>query len=443
MSIIALQVVNRRRHPHADALHVYDFTAPGLPSLQIVGGSENTYQPGDVVAVALAGTVLQDGTEIQPIRLRGIVSLGMALEPASQPAGTDLSEHYQVQDAGLGGASSGPRVVKWASVELLHHVRKSVLSASERVGADFVHPQITYRAKIKLDGTNGGVQLLPSGEVLAQSRSRLLSPSDDNMGFGAWVEANRSYFESVQTDGEHLIIFGEWCGQGIQKRTSISKVPRRIFAVFAIQRLHERLATSWLEVEPVRIRALLPEHPDVFVLPWAGQPVTMDYGDRASLERSASTINKLVDEVEACDPWVAETFGVEGLGEGVVLYPEPPADEPVVRETYTGLMFKAKGDKHQVVKQKKPAQIDPEVAANVGHFVELFVTPQRLEQGVTEACAGAYEMPRMGLFLKWIGQDVKKESSVELEASGLVWKDVGKQVTSAARRWYMDKVRAL
>ena len=290
-----------------------------------------------------------------------------------------------------------------------------------------------------------GLQLTSSGQVLAQSRSRLISVTDDNIGFAAWVDANRAYFESVQRADEHLVLFGEWCGPGIQKRTAISKAPRKLFAVFAVQYGDHNTGDAQLEVEPTRIRALLPEHPDVYVLPWYGPPVSLDFADRTSLERSASTINQMVADIEACDPWVAETFGVRGLGEGMVLYPQQSqaADTRVSRERYTSLMFKAKGDKHQVVKQKRPAQIDPEVAENVSHFVDLFVTQQRLEQAVAEACGGVYTMRQMGEFMKWMGQDVKKESVAELEASGLAWKDVSKAVMNRARQWYKDTVEQM
>lgn len=450
MSVIALQVTTRRAHPNADSLLVYEFTGPDHDNVQIVGNTDNVYQPGDVVAVALTGAVLSDGTRIRPVQLRGVESAGMALGRVDQTPGSDLSREYCAEN--VESTPAEPTHAKWTSVELLHNVRRGLEVRREdatAAGETFVYPIVTYRAKVKLDGTNGGVQLLPDGQVLAQSRSRLISRTDDNIAFAAWVDDNRSYFQSIETGGEHVIIFGEWCGQGIQKRTSISKIDRKVFAVFALQFGHHHTTLAKLEVEPERIRAFLPEHPDVYILPWHRAELTLDYGDREALERSAAAINQIVADVESCDPWVAETFGVQGLGEGVVMYPQKTkdatarADGRVIRETYVGMMFKAKGDKHQVVKQKKPAQLTPEVAESVTQFVDLFVTPQRLEQAVAEACDGVYEMKRMGAFMKWIGQDIKKESEAELEASGLEWKHVSKQVMNAARNWYKAAVERL
>ncbi len=338
--------------------------------------------------------------------------------------------------------------IKWTSVELLHNVRKTLDSRREYVGASFRFPIVTYRAKVKLDGTNGAVQLLPDGRVAAQSRTRIISTGDDNMGFARWVEDNRDYFSALARSGEHRVIYGEWCGRGIQQRTAISRLDSRVFAVFAIQ-YHEREAPGagvestsipMLEIDPERIRGLLPEHPELFVLPWYGPSVTLDFADREALKSAADTIDRMVGAVEECDPWVHETFGVSGLGEGLVMYPQHAGGARVTRDGYTELMFKAKGAKHQVVKQKNPAQLDPEVAASVAEFVELFATPARLEQGVNEACGGVRDLGKMGPFLKWFGQDVKKECRAELEASALEWKQVSRALTHAARDWYRAEV---
>jgi RNA ligase len=82
-------------------------------------------------------------------------------------------------------------------------------------------PTITSRAKVKLDGTNGGVQIFADGRVAAQSRTQIITPESDNLGFATWVSQNIDYFTQLASP-EHATLFGEWCGQGIQKRTAIS-----------------------------------------------------------------------------------------------------------------------------------------------------------------------------------------------------------------------------
>ena len=81
----------------------------------------------------------------------------------------------------------------------------------------------------KLDGTNASVYIfnrevhegelpphfaLPDGFGLAVgSRTRWITPQDDNFGFARWVEANLDQL-SFLGEGQH---FGEWWGAGIQR----------------------------------------------------------------------------------------------------------------------------------------------------------------------------------------------------------------------------------
>lgn len=66
----------------------------------------------------------------------------------------------------------------------------------------------------KIDGTNACIVITENGDVGAQSRTRLITPKDDNYGFANWVyENHHDLFEDLGP-GHH---FGEWWGQGIQR----------------------------------------------------------------------------------------------------------------------------------------------------------------------------------------------------------------------------------
>ena len=81
----------------------------------------------------------------------------------------------------------------------------------------------------KLDGTNAAIRIVPlpitgpapgyvaivdAWVIYAQSRSRFITPDDDNYGFAAWVAANAPALVNLGV-GAH---FGEWWGQGIQRK---------------------------------------------------------------------------------------------------------------------------------------------------------------------------------------------------------------------------------
>ena len=65
----------------------------------------------------------------------------------------------------------------------------------------------------KINGTNAQVCITPSGNVYAGSRTRWITPEDDNAGFAKWVKANEDGLKEELGFGTH---FGEWYGSGIQ-----------------------------------------------------------------------------------------------------------------------------------------------------------------------------------------------------------------------------------
>jgi len=78
----------------------------------------------------------------------------------------------------------------------------------------------------KLDGTNACV-IIQDGQIVGvQSRKRLISASDDNYGFAAWVEQNNNDLLGLG-DGYH---YGEWAGLGIQKNPH--NLPEKQFFLF-------------------------------------------------------------------------------------------------------------------------------------------------------------------------------------------------------------------
>jgi len=420
-------------HPNADSLRIYEMSAPSVEALVVVGNLETDYAVGDVVAVARVGALLPDGTEIRKTRLRGVDSFGLTLGRSDAAPGSDLSAALGGTRAPVHPEHEGVTLAKWASIELLQHVR------ADLAAAEGDPPAPTYRAKIKLDGTNAALHSRAGGFV-AQSRTRLLTPEDDNYGFAAWAQAERAWAEGLHAQLGPAVVYGEWCGQGIQKRTAISKVPRTVFAVFAIQLGDPGRESARLVIDPERIAAMLPAHRDVFVLPWHGEPITLDFSDEAQLQSAVERLNAMVLEVERCDPWVADVFGVEGIGEGLVLYPVQGVafddDGAADRDQLAALMFKAKGEKHRVARQKKAVVIDPEVAKGIDDFVAMMVTPARLEQAL-EAIGGIADVRNLGDFLRWVGNDVQKESTRELEAANLSWKQVARKISEAAKTWFL------
>jgi hypothetical protein len=283
------------------------------------------------------------------------------------------------------------------------------------------------------------------------SRGAVLSLTSDNAGFAKWVHEREAYFSQLKRVGEDFIIFGEWCGPGIQKGVAINKIPTRSFAVFGMRYFKpgaDEVGRDGFISEPSEIAAQLKSPPNgIHVIPWyaEGKLYKADWAQEAEAHQSTlDVINADVLAIEACDPWVKSEFGVEGIGEGLVFYPVDTVHAGY--RMFSNLCFKAKGEKHQVVAHTKPAQVDPSIAASALAYAEMVVTEARLEQGsraVSQDGNLDFDTKNMGAFMKWVMGDLAKECGAELEASGLDPKIANKQCEVRARTWYLDKVKSI
>ena len=71
----------------------------------------------------------------------------------------------------------------------------------------------------KIDGTNAQIYIGEDGTFLTGSRTRWITPQEDNHGFSRWANEHRE--ELVQLGpGRH---FGEWWGQGIQRKYGLAE----------------------------------------------------------------------------------------------------------------------------------------------------------------------------------------------------------------------------
>lgn len=83
----------------------------------------------------------------------------------------------------------------------------------------------------KIDGTNGTVFIDENLNVSAASRTRWITPNDDNYGFARWVEEHTEELKALGP-GEHR---GEWWGSGIQRGYGLTKGDKR-FSLFNTHR---------------------------------------------------------------------------------------------------------------------------------------------------------------------------------------------------------------
>jgi hypothetical protein len=84
----------------------------------------------------------------------------------------------------------------------------------------------------KIDGTNACVVIGEDGSIGAQSRTRLITPGDDNYGFAYWVEQHADELRELG-HGHH---YGEWWGLGINRNYGLTE---KRFSLFNVSRWGE------------------------------------------------------------------------------------------------------------------------------------------------------------------------------------------------------------
>lgn len=328
---------------------------------------------------------------------------------------------------------------KWNDLESFANVVKSMNYRKYSGYLETLGNKLEYYGKIKLHGTNAAVQITNDGKVLAQKRSSILGEGQDNFGFKTWVMEHEEFFKSVISGStDNYVIYGEWAGPGIQDGVAVSQTKNKMFYVFAVD-IWNDLEIQRI-IEPKEIESVLgPNMPDrMLVLPWHCR-IELDFMDKDKLQASIDNLNKEVEAIGKSDPFMLDNFEIDGPGEGLVLYPTLSEfgfyhnDE---LEYASIFQFKAKSEEHRVNKTKVAVAVDPEKIATSKRFCAMFCTDQRMEQAFTEAVAREKDPKLTGAFIKWVCQDVYKESELERDALPVEWNALSKAVASQAAVWY-------
>jgi hypothetical protein len=338
---------------------------------------------------------------------------------------------------------------KFPSIEQFRNVVQNVSARSNYVGKDengeaiYDHtrekPTITFIETIKIHGTNAGFTLTKTGEVAAQSRSRLLSLESDNNGFYAWVmnpERKEELINSISNfinfdKVKQATVFGEFAGESIQKGVAVSQLPKS-FYVFSVQVMYDDETVEWLPIDTIKF--FENKELNIFnLLMFPTRTIDIDFNNPENY------VNDLVDRAtrigDSC--LVGEYFGInDKTGEGVVLRSINSPDG----HTY---LFKVKDDRHSNSKVAKLSKVDQIAIKNVKEFVDNVVTENRLEQGlqwIQNEMMLPLEMKSIGAYIKWVTEDTVKEEKDIIIEKQLNFAKVKKEIGNVARKFYIQRI---
>lgn len=96
----------------------------------------------------------------------------------------------------------------------------------------------------KIDGTNALIYIADDFVTIkAGSRSKWITPEDDNYGFARWVDTHKDELLKLGP-GYH---YGEWWGAGIQRRYGMKE---KVFSLFNVSRWTDDARPSICRVVP-------------------------------------------------------------------------------------------------------------------------------------------------------------------------------------------------
>ena len=327
---------------------------------------------------------------------------------------------------------------KFPSIESFTHLVQFLRHRAEYLNVPVeTLPVLKYRGTVKLHGTNAGIRVNVDTSVQPQSRDIILTPENTNYGYksfaegvgaGTWNSLAQSILavNGIQAQTEAVTIFGEWCGQGIQKATALRECPKH-FVIFGAAH-GDVMLPKMVEPDPA-----LNTKGIYFIDQIPSYEVEVNPND---FQAASDYLNELTLSIELECPWAKTMFDVSGVGEGLVWLPTnlSLSDEDHYR-------FKTKGDKHKARSNPRGdvAPVDVEKVNSIRECVSIILTENRMLQMVSDNQL-PYVTNSIGPFLKALSADILKEESAVIEQNGLDWKDVGKLVQSMARTWFLDQV---
>jgi len=308
---------------------------------------------------------------------------------------------------------------KYPSIEQFRTVVKYVTKYAPEL------TNIEYEGTVKLHGSNAAVLVTPEGGVFAQSRNRIIDIENDNAGFAKFISDNKDYFLSNYSSTHTVVIYGEWCGEGIQRGVAINKLDR-MFVVFSVREV-DKEGNKGAELLPSMHSF---DHEKIFsIRDFDKWNITIDF---SKPDKIVDTLTQLTQQVENQCP-VARFFGVEGVGEGIVW---KPISVPK-NLSYSSMIFKVKGEKHSTSKVKVLVPLTEEELSKknkLAEFIDIVVTENRVKQAIHET--NAVDKKDTGSVIRWVFNDIIKEETPLMLKNDISSKEIRALVAKSAKTIY-------
>ncbi len=340
-------------------------------------------------------------------------------------------------------------------------------------------PVLKFNGTIKVHGANHSI-VFNNNNYYCQSKNRILDESDPYQ-FSPFVEQNLDFLKNIKDKADEIFnmfldkpnkkydekyiaeylnqnlnctIYGEWTGKNVQDGVAVSQLPN-MFLLFAVRYSKENQSSDndyWFSPDELttlmkkslkeKSERLKKETVDLnqiidrvfFINEFPQYKIDIDMKNPKDAQEK---LIELTQKTEDNCP-VGKKFGVLGIGEGIVW----SCESEVEKINTKSLIFKTKGKRHSIVKEKKIVVIDEEKAQTVRALVEMVVTENRLQQGMDYLFEMGKEknIHSIGYFITFMLQDCMKEESERFINSGLDLKLIKHEIAKQSKNWFMKNM---
>ncbi|CAF3958667.1 unnamed protein product [Rotaria sp. Silwood1] len=324
------------------------------------------------------------------------------------------------------------------------------------------YPVLKFVGTVKLHGTNAAISYQKDRGYWLQSRSKIITPLKDNLGFAQTMDplAKEFFFDRILLDhptireyyerGCSIVIYGEWCGGNIQNNVAIYGLPK-MFVIFKVRivdttaaiegnELVDQDVESEQETDSNNIKFWL-EPNQWSDIRWSERSIYNifdfpTYDIEIDFNQPDLSQNRLAEITEAVEQQcpVGAYFNKQGIGEGVVW--------TEWAQSRGRLAFKVKGFKHSVSKAQTLAAVDIEKLTSLNEFVDYACTENRMAQGLDYLREQQVEvkLKNISTFLQWLFADIMKEENDTIQESNIDIQAARRAISEKARQWFMKQI---
>jgi hypothetical protein len=288
---------------------------------------------------------------------------------------------------------------------------------------DIDNKLLSFTGTVKLHGTNVSIVFnKKNNELSFQSRNNILRLDADNYGFMNEFHDKPviNLFNNLLTEYpsyDTYVIFGEYCGNNIQKKVALEGLSRR-FVIFDAFGINDDTST----VLSIRHIQEMPEINIYNIYFYKQFQITIDFNDPLSINNASVELDSLTKGVEELCPF-SKHFGIDGIGEGIVW--------TCVTDGF--LKFKTKGQLHSG-KLIKSNYVPTEAGIfNLKSFISTFINRERLKQAYDNSGDDISQ------FVNWLFNDVLHEEKDIIEKNNIDTSLIKKTISKISLSYLKNK----